>query len=444
MKTVLHVGKLVSGAPSGDVLDRAAITIQENRIIDIQPIDREKAGSEETIDALNLVAIPGFVQTHIHLCQTLFRGMADDLELLDWLQLRIMPFEAAHNEASMRCSALLGISELIRSGTTTILDMGSVNHHDEVAKAIGETGFRAFTGKAMMDLNTVYPKLKEPTVASVRSTRDLAERWHNTYNGRLQYAVAPRFVLSCSDALLQEANSMLANFPGMLFHTHASENKNEIKAVRERSSMENIEFLNHLGVLSDRACLAHCIHLNEKEIQILASTKTNVAHCPSSNLKLGSGIANVPYLRQSGINVSIGADGAPCNNNLDMFHEMRLASLLQKPLHGPTAMPAREVFEMATRHGANALGIGKDVGTLERGKKADLVLLDLNQVWNSTLPGNDIFSTIVYSATPENVDSVMIDGAWVYRKKQFINMDHERLIADSRSELKKLIERVEP
>ncbi|TAK65466.1 MAG: N-ethylammeline chlorohydrolase, partial [Bacteroidetes bacterium] len=291
--------------------------------------------------------------------------------------------------------------------------------------------------------NSVFPKLRESTSASVASTRALAEQWHNTYNGRMKYAVAPRFVLSCSDSLLKEAHEMLSNFPGMLYHTHASENTSEVQAVRERCKMENIEFLHHLGILSERACLAHCIHLNDHEINLLASTRTNVAHCPSSNLKLGSGIADVPRLQAKGINVSLGADGAPCNNNLNMFQEMRLASLVQKPIHGPTSMPARSVFEMATLRGAQALGLQREIGSIEVGKKADIVLLDMDNVWNSTLPEKDISSTIVYSATPENVDSVMIDGKWVYKNKQFVSIDKEKLVQESRIELKQLLERVE-
>ena len=161
MSTIIQVGRLVTGRPSGDVLSDAAIKIENNRITEIQASKSINPTNAEIIDARNFVAIPGFIQTHVHLCQTLFRGLADDLELLDWLQQRIMPFEAAHSERSMYSSAMLGIAELIRSGTTTILDMGSVNHEEEVIRAVGETGLRAFLGKAMMDVNGVYPNLKE-------------------------------------------------------------------------------------------------------------------------------------------------------------------------------------------------------------------------------------------------------------------------------------------
>ncbi|HMD13935.1 MAG TPA: amidohydrolase family protein, partial [Bacteroidota bacterium] len=358
-----------------------------------------------------------------------------------WLQQRIFPFEAAHNECSMHASATIGIAELMRSGTTTILDMGSIHHEEAIVRAIGDSGLRAFVGKAMMDVNDLLPKLKESTRDSLSSTHSLARQFHNSFDGRIKYAVAPRFVLSCSDRLMREAFEMIGDFDGMLFHTHASENKNEMSAVRQRCRMDNIEFLHHLGVLSEKSVLAHCIHVSEHEIGMLASSHSNIAHCPSSNLKLGSGIANVPELLSKGINVSLGADGAPCNNNLNMFEEMRLASLLQKPIHGPTAMPAKKVFEMATLAGARALGLEKEIGSLNVGKKADLVILDVQRLWNP-IQGDSIYSTIVYSANPENVVSVMIDGRWVYRNKALTTIEEPAVFTNAKRELSLLLERM--
>lgn len=446
MSTVVLVDKILT-ASKPELIKNAAVVIDGNRIIKIatgRDVTKLKQSKAKIIDASNLVAIPGFVQTHIHLCQTLFRGMAEDLQLLDWLQKKIFPFEAAHNEKSIYYTAMIGIAELIRSGTTTILDMGSVNHHEEIIRAIGETGFRAFTGKAMMDINGAYKNLKENTKSAVNSSRDLAEKWHNSYNGRVKYAPAPRFILSCSDACLKEAYEMTKNFDGMLFHTHASENKGEIQAVRERCKMDNVEFLNHLGVLSKNSVLAHCIHLSDNEIQIMKDTKANIAHCPSSNLKLGSGVANIPRYLEENISVSLGADGAPCNNNLDMFQEMRLAGLIQKPIHGPTAMPVKTIFDMATIGGAKALGLENEIGTIEVGKKADIVLLDLQSFWNPLIQdeASDLYSTIVYSANPSNVDSVMIDGKWVYKHKKFVKLDSEEITYSAKKELRKLLERI--
>ncbi|MDP2208902.1 MAG: 5'-deoxyadenosine deaminase [Bacteroidota bacterium] len=444
MPTVIIVDKILTSSQP-ELLTSAAILIEENRITKIVTgKDVDELANYDTIDASHCIAIPGFVQTHIHLCQTLFRGMAENLLLLDWLQKRIFPFEAAHNAESMHASAMMGIAELIRSGTTTILDMGSVNHHEEVIRAIGETGFRAFTGKAMMDINGAFSKLKEPTEDSISSTIALAEKWHNSFDERVKYAPAPRFVLSCTDELMKEAFEITKQFDGMLYHTHASENYGEVNAVRERCKMDNVEFLNHLKVLSKNTVLAHCIHLNENEIQLMKQTKTSVAHCPSSNLKLGSGIANIPRYISEGITVSLAADGAPCNNNLNMFQEMRLAGLIQKPVHGPTSMPAKTVFEMATIGGAKALGLENEIGSIEVGKKADIVLLDLNNFWNPLIQddADDLYTTIVYSAEPINVDSVMIDGKWVYRKKEFAGIDEELILSNARNELKKLLDRI--
>jgi 5-methylthioadenosine/S-adenosylhomocysteine deaminase len=293
-----------------------------------------------------------------------------------------------------------------------------------------------------MDMNDLFPRLKETRAASLKTTRDLAEYWHGSYGERIRYAVAPRFVLSCTDGLMQDAFAMLEHFPGMLFHTHASENTSELQSVIARCGMRNVEFLDRIGVLSGRTCLAHCIHVNDKEIDLLQRAGASVAHCPSSNLKLGSGIAPIPALLERGITVSLGADGAPCNNTLNMFQEMRLASLMQKSLHGPQAMNARTVFEMATLGGARALGLGEEIGSIEAGKKADLVILNLERVWNPTDPGADIYSTIVYSAGPENIESVMIDGRWVYRNGEYVDIDEEKTMARARSELTKLLKRL--
>jgi cytosine/adenosine deaminase-related metal-dependent hydrolase len=396
-------------------------------------------------DARSLVAIPGFIQSHVHLCQTLFRGLADDLELLDWLRLRIMPYEHAHTAKSMYTSVMIGIAELLRSGTTTIMDMGSMNHEEEVIRAVTESGLRAFVGKAMMDVNALHPPLRESTRDALASTFQYAESSHGSANGRVRYAVAPRFILSCTDELLKEAYEMTKNFPGMLFHTHAAENRLEMEAVRKRCAMDNIEYFEELNILHHNTCLAHCIWMNDREMDLMKVREAKVLHCPSSNLKLGSGIARVPAMLARGIVVSLGADGAPCNNNLNMFDEMRLAALLQKPMHGPTAMDAKSVFEMATMGGASALGIASEVGSLEVGKKADIVLLDVNRVWNpvNVKSDDELYSSIVYSCSPENVHSVMVDGHWVFRNHELVGIDEEQVVRGGREELRLLLQRAQ-
>jgi len=443
-RTLIKPGSVVTMDSARRVLPGGALVVSGTAIESVLtgPELAAMPGFDGTVlDAPSLTAIPGFIQTHVHLCQTLFRGLADDLDLLDWLRLKIYPYEAAHNAASMRASALSGIAELIRSGTTTIMDMGSVAHEEEIAAAVEETGLRAFIGKGMMDINDVYPALRESTEEALRSTLSQAEAWHGKAGGRIKYAVAPRFILSCSDRLLREAYAMTASFPGMLFHTHAAENRREMEAVRKRCGADNIEHFENLGILRSNTCLAHCIWINENEVTLLKERNARVLHCPTSNLKLGSGIARIPELMARGVSVSLGADGAPCNNTLDMFQEMRHAALIQKPVHGPSAMPAATVFELATRGGAVALGCDRETGSLEPGKKADLALLDLGRLWNP-VEETDPYSAIVYSGSPENVRYVMIDGVWVYRDGVHTKLQAGVLAPSAKKELRLLLDRV--
>jgi cytosine/adenosine deaminase-related metal-dependent hydrolase len=297
----------------------------------------------------------------------------------------------------------------------------------------------------MMDMNDLYGKLKESTRESLSSTMRQAEQWHDTSGGRIRYAVAPRFVLSCSETLLREAYEMTQSFPGMLFHTHVAENRQELEAVRRRCRMDNLEFFESLGVLRPNTCLAHCIWLSETEVQLLSQRNGKVLHCPSSNMKLGSGIARITDFLARGIVVSLGADGAPCNNTLNMFQEMRLAALSQKALHGPSVLNARSVVEMATISGATALGISNETGSLEAGKKADIIMLDLGRLWNpfSNPDGDSVYASVVYSCSPENVRSVIVDGQWVYRDGCYTTLDEDRVLSGAKRELRQLLDRVE-
>lgn len=446
-RTLILPRAVMTMDPAATVIAQGGIAVEGNTITRVLPAaDLASFPREgwEVVEAPALIAIPGFIQTHIHLCQTLFRGLAEDMELLDWLQQRIFPFEAAHTAASMSASARIGLLELIGSGTTTIMDMGSVHHEEEVVRAVTESGIRAFVGKAMMDVNDLYGGLRETTGEALRSTLRQAEQWHGSAGGRIRYAVAPRYILSCSDTLLREAHAMTRSFPGMLFHTHASENRHELDAVRARCGMDNVAYFAELGILTDVTCLAHCIWLNDREVDLMAERRARVLHCPSSNLKLGSGIAPIPRYLTRGIPVSLGADGAPCNNTLNMFQEMRLAAIIQKPVHGPTAMPSLTVLRLATMGGAAALGIDRETGSIEAGKKADLVLLDLGGYWNApqTLSAEDIAGNIVHTAGPANVAGVMADGQWLYRDGVHRTLDAETAVRDARAELTSLLSRI--
>jgi 5-methylthioadenosine/S-adenosylhomocysteine deaminase len=390
----------------------------------------------EIIDARGRVLLPGFVQTHVHLCQTLFRGAADDLALIDWLRERVWPLEAAHTPESLFASARLGVAELIRGGTTSALTMETVNHTASVFRAVEESGFRATVGKCMMDAGDGVPEgLQEKTDDSIAESLELIERWHGRADGRVRACFAPRFAVSCTRELLERV-AELSRERGVLVHTHASENREEIAIVERATGRRNVVYLDSVGLAAPHVVLAHCVWLDESEMDILAATGTHVAHCPSSNLKLGSGVAQVAEMLERGVSVSLGADGAPCNNRLDMFTEMRTAALLQKVRRGPQALPALAALRMATVAGARALGLGHEIGSVEAGKRADLTLLDLDRL--HTTPRPDLISTIVYAAQPENVETVIIDGKVVMREKELLTLDEDAVLAEAREQARSL------
>lgn len=444
--TLIKTRAVATMDPAGTIVGGGALLLEGpviRRVLTATEAEGPVPAGTIVVNMARLVALPGFVQTHLHLCQTLFRGLAEEMELLDWLRLRIFPYEAAHTAASMHASAMLGIAELVRGGTTTVMDMGSIHHEEEIVRAVTDTGLRACLGKSMIDVNDIEPSLRESTRASIDSTLRQAEQWHNAAGGRIRYAPAPRFVLSCSDGLLREAHAMTGSFPGMLLHTHAAENRKELDAVRRRCGMDNIEFFESLGILHSTTCLAHCIWLNPREVDLLAQRRARVLHCPSSNLKLASGVARIPELLARGVPVSLGADGAPCNNSLSMFAEMHLASLIQKPEHGPAAMSARTVLAMATRGGAEALGWEDRIGSLEVGKSADIIFLDMDRPWMPAVDpeGDGLYTAIVHSGSAENVRGVMIDGRWVFRDGVHTTLDESTVVATAKKELASLLGR---
>lgn len=440
---VLENGFFLLNDGSGRLL-KGALRVEDGRIAKVAKT-LPKRKDEKRHDLKGQLVIPGFVQTHVHLCQTLFRNLADDLQLLDWLKFRIWPMEGAHDARSLRASARLGIAELLAGGTTTILDMGTVRHTDEIFAAAEEMGIRAFIGKCLMDRADNPAELRETTQAALKEDLRLLEHWHGRAGGRLRYAHAPRFLLSCTEELLREVRAV-ANEKNLIVHTHSSENRAEIAAVRKLYGRENVEAFHHLGLTGERLVLAHCVWLAEKEKDLLAATGTRVSHCPSSNLKLASGIAPIPDLRARGISVSLGADGAPCNNNLDMFREMRLASLVQKPAHGPEAMRAREVFEMATLEGARALGLAGELGALRTGYHADLVAMDLARLpvaldLDEKQP-ELAYSALVYSGAPAHVTETWVAGTSVYRPGRYRKVGADTLATEAKQERKRLLGRV--
>lgn len=389
------------------------------------------------VDCRGTLVLPGLIQAHVHLCQVLFRNAADGLPLLDWLRQRIWPFEAAHTKASLRASADLGIAELLLSGTTSVLDMGTVHHTAEIFRAAAQSGLRYTGGKAMMDVGDGVPRgLRETMSDSIGESLALAHHFHGGENGRLRYAFCPRFVLSCSEALLREVRT-LAGRDGLLIHTHASENREEIAAVRAATGRDNLAHFAHLGLTGERLVLAHCVHLSPAEEKIVAQSRSTVVHCPGANLKLASGIAAVPRLLAQGINVAIGADGAPCNNTLDVFHELRLAATLHLPNSGAAAMPARAVLAMATTAGARALGLAAEIGSLEPGKAADVTVVDLGAAHFQPL-GRDLVATLIYGATGSDVRDVFVAGRQLVERGRLQTLDLAEISVRAAAEARKL------
>src|SRR5262245_43441076 len=384
-----------------------AVAVRNGRLASVGA--EPDAGCDRVINAGGAYLLPGFVQTHVHLCQTLFRSYADDMALLDWLRRRVWPMEAAHTPDTLRAATRLAAAELLLSGTTTVLTMETVHDTDVVFETLDGIGMRATVGKCMMDSDDQVPKrLQEDTRASIDESLAIGKRWHGTANGRLRAAFAPRFAVSCSRELLEAVADLSAKHRAIV-HTHASESRDEIDIVRKLSGgFSNLEYLAETGLASARLCAAHCVWITDDEQALAAERGVRVRQRPGSNLKLGCGIAPVVEMRRGGVSVSLGADGAACNNHLDMFGEMRLAATLQAVRLGPGALPAQDVVWMATREGARAVGLESEIGSIEPGKRADLILIDRDRP--HVAPDSDPWSTIVYGSRGTDVRLTMVDG----------------------------------
>ncbi|PSP50598.1 ethylammeline chlorohydrolase [Halobacteriales archaeon QH_1_68_42] len=370
------------------------------------------------------VLLPGFVGGHIHSVQSPGRGIADDTELLDWLFDYVLPMEASLSAEEMDVAARLGYLELIENGTTTCIDHLSVAHAGRAFEAAGELGIRGVLGKVLMDQRSPEP-LREDTETALAETERLIDQYHGSFDDRVRYAVTPRFAVSCTEACLRGARDLADEYDGVRIHTHASENRSEIETVENDTGLRNIHWLDEVGLTGEDVVLAHCVWTDESEREVLAETGTHVTHCPSSNMKLASGVAPVEDYLDRGINVALGNDGAPCNNTLDPLAEMRQASLLQKVDHlDPTATPARVIFEMATRNGAKAAGFDR-LGELREGWRADIVGLDTDLT--RAVPLHDVFSHLVFSAHGDDVQFTMVDGNVLMADSEVTVVDAEEI-----------------
>ena len=414
---LIEGGTLLGLVPPGGVRPNTDLYAEDGRVQAVGPEAGRRASPDaERLDASGRWLLPGFVQAHLHLCQTLLRNGPEDRELLPWLQSHVWPGEAAHDAWTMSISARLGIAECLSSGVTAVLDMGTVRHSDALFEAAAAAGIRYAGGNVLMDdPETTPPALRAPAEEGLAETRRLHAKWHGRERGLLSVAVQPRFAVSCTDALLRAAAG-LASEHGLVVHTHASENRAECDLVEKRTGMGNVAYLDSVGLLGPTTFAAHAVHVGAPDVRILASTRTTVVHCPWSNLKLGSGVSPVPALRRAGVRVALGSDGAACNNLLDPFREMRLAALLPRT-RGWEPIPSRDVLRMATLDGRSAFGL-EDSDPFTPGARADFVVLDPEAGWS--LPedwSSEPFGAIVFSMGRENVAATVVDGVVRYRRE---------------------------
>jgi cytosine/adenosine deaminase-related metal-dependent hydrolase len=317
--------------------------------------------------------------------------------------------------------------------------METVHDTDAVFEALEGTGLRAVVGKCLMDVRGDAPaRLHEPTGRALDESLALHRQWHGAAHGRLRAALAPRFALSCSRELLEATAHESARL-GVLVHTHAAEQQDETALVRQLTGLGNLEYLAATGLASDRLCAAHCVWTTADEMRLLAERRVRVLHCPGSNLKLGSGVAPVAAMRRAGISVSLGADGAACNNTLDMFQEMRLAAMLQATHAAPGALPARDVVWMATREGARAIGLEAEIGSIEPGKKADLVVVRADGLHQT--PHDDPYALLVYATRADDVLATVVDGQVVSRRGDPTWADRQDVVHEAREARRALLAR---
>lgn len=417
---------------SGDVL------ISDSKIKKIARSISAPAGAT-IVNCHNKFVIPGLIQVHTHLCQALFRGLADDLPLLDWLKEKIWPFEAAHNKKSIRASAQIGLLEMSLLGTTSVLDMASVNHTHEVMDEAENSKVRYWGGKCLMDLKKYSGPLYQSTKEALSEMEDLISFWHNK-NSLIQYAICPRFAVSCSDSILRSCQELQSD-KGLLLHTHASENLDEVALIKKRTGLSNIDYLSKQKILNVSTVIAHGVHMSTSEVKKMIKHQTGLAHCPSSNLKLASGFAPIQkYLNMGLDKIGLGSDGAPCNNTMDPFLEMRLAALLQKPLFGSVALSAEKAFDLATYGGAKVLNSQTRIGSLEEGKLADVVTVDRSHPSVATV--DNPYSALVYSCSGRDVKDVFINGRAIVKDGEHQIYDRQKVIKNAKEQLRLLLRRV--
>jgi cytosine/adenosine deaminase-related metal-dependent hydrolase len=433
--TLLTLDARAAVVAGGDLLVEGGRIAAVGRIAD--PPARARV-----LDVSGCLVLPGLIQGHLHLGQTFFRGLAEERRLLAWLRERIWPLEAAHDDESAYWCTLLGAAECLLSGTTTVQDIGIGPGARGFLHAVVDSGLRAVAGQCLMDSGDGLPAgLRQETDAALASTEELGNRFDGAAEGRVRYVLNPRFILSCSDPLWEGIRDLSLRW-GWPVHTHALEQEDEGLAVRaSKGGRDEIEYFADCGLLATDLRLAHGVWLTREHLAAVKSQRVSVVHCPSSNLKLGSGIADLLALRRAGVPVGLGTDGAACSNHLDNFAEVRLAALLQKLKHGPDAFSGLDALRLATSEGAKALGLSDQIGSLEAGKAADVVVLETRhpEMWASCHA--DPHDLVAFSASRSAVRHVCVAGRLLVEDGRLTQLDLEEILRESERALAGVMER---
>src|SRR5437762_2315201 len=400
-----------------------AVAIAGDSIAAVGP-GAETYAAADTIDCGGRVVMPGLVNAHTHVPMTLLRGLADDLRLDVWLMGYMMPVEREFVSPDfVRLGTRLGCAEMIRSGVTCFADM--YYFEEAIAEATAEAGMRALCGQTVLRFPTPDATSYEDSLARAR---DFIERWRG--HPLIVPAPAPHAPYTCTPEILRACAELAVEFDVPL-HIHLAETALEVESSRREHGMPVVPWVKKQGLFEAKVLAAHCVHVDEGEIRALKNFNAGVAHNPTSNLKLGAGVAPVARMLELGVNVGIGTDGPASNNDLDMFEETRLAALLAKGIGGdPTALPARDALSMATRLGACALHLDHITGSLEAGKRADLIVLDVETLHNApafSRDPNGIYAQIVYASKSTDVSDVMCNGRWLMRDRELTTLDENEL-----------------
>ncbi len=420
-KKVFKASYIISS--SDKVYENSFIVIENDKIIEITSNFKNEFKDYDFYDYSNHVIMPGLIDSHIHSYQVANRGKNVKKSLIDWLNTHILPWEAKLTSRKANISALLAYTEMIESGTTTFADFTSVNHTDEAFKVAEKLGLRAFIGKTMMNINSPE-NLQQLTKVALSDSIALIKKWHRKDNGRLNFALTPRFDLTCDNELFTETLKISDKYD-VLMQTHTQETKGELDFEMEHYGKHAIAHLDELGVLNDKYILAHCVYMSDEDINILKKTKASVVHNPGSNMLLNSGIAPIPLMLKEGINVSLGSD-VVAYHNFNLFEQARLTYNMHTLNEGFTSLSPRDVFNMATINGAKSLHIDKEVGTLEIGKKADMIILKLD---THHYPIADIIDNMILSANKNDLVASLVDGKFIFKDRKIVNFDKKELFS---------------